>query len=65
MIRYVPSCELVESAALGKTQAISRLISRAEAGVPEVRQALAMIYQRAGRHMSLDLPGCQEAASRP
>jgi LAO/AO transport system kinase len=57
MSRYVPSCELVEPAALGKTAAISRLISRAEAGVPEARQALAMIYQRAGRAHVIGLTG--------
>jgi LAO/AO transport system kinase len=57
MSRYVPSCQLVESAALGHTFAISRLISRAEAALPEARQALASIYQRAGRAHVIGLTG--------
>jgi LAO/AO transport system kinase len=57
MSRYVPSCELVERAALGKTPAIGRLISRAEAGVSEAREALATIYRRTGRAHIIGLTG--------
>ncbi|MGA2792345.1 MAG: methylmalonyl Co-A mutase-associated GTPase MeaB [Roseiarcus sp.] len=57
MSRYIPSGELVERAGRGETSAISRLISRAEAGVPEARQALATIYRRAGRAHVIGLTG--------
>lgn len=57
MSRYVPSLELVERAATGEPQAIGRLISRAEAAVPEARQALAAIYRRAGKAHVIGLTG--------
>jgi LAO/AO transport system kinase len=57
MSRYVPSTELIERAAQGETPAIGRLISRAEAGVPESREALAAIYRRAGRAHVIGLTG--------
>ncbi len=57
MSRYVPSSELVERAARGEVPAIGRLISRAEAGMPEARGALATIYRRAGRAHVIGLTG--------
>lgn len=57
MRRYVPATELLDRAARGETSAIARLISRAEANMPEVRQALAAIYQRAGRAHVIGLTG--------
>jgi LAO/AO transport system kinase len=54
---YVPSRELVGRVANGEIPAIARLISRAEAGVPEARDALADIYQRAGRAHVIGLTG--------
>lgn len=61
MTRYVPSAEFVGRAALGETQAISRLITRAEAGLDEAREALSTIYRCAGRAHVIGLtgvPGC-------
>jgi LAO/AO transport system kinase len=49
MAGYVPSTALIERVAAGEIAAIGRLISRAEAGVPEARGAIAEIYRRAGR----------------
>ena len=57
MSRYVPSRELVERVANGEIPAIARMISRAEAGLPEAREALAEIYQRAGRAHVIGLTG--------
>jgi LAO/AO transport system kinase len=57
MSRYVPSRKLVEGVERGEVPAIARLISRAEAGVPEARDALAEIYQRAGRSHVIGLTG--------
>ena len=54
---YVPSLELVERIANGEISAIARMISRAEAGMPEAREALAEIYQRAGRAHVIGLTG--------
>ncbi|WP_338811318.1 methylmalonyl Co-A mutase-associated GTPase MeaB (plasmid) [Agrobacterium leguminum] len=57
MSRYVPSHELVDRVARGEIQAIGRLISRAEAAVPEARPALATTYRRAGRAHVVGLTG--------
>jgi LAO/AO transport system kinase len=54
---YVPSADLVERIANGEIAAIARMISRAEAGMPEAREALAGIYQRAGRAHVIGLTG--------
>jgi LAO/AO transport system kinase len=48
MSHYVPSRELVGRIEDGNVWAIARLISRAESGAHEAREALAEIYQRAG-----------------
>lgn len=53
----VPSLDLVERVASGVVPAIGRMISRAEAGSPEVRPALAEIYRRAGRAHVVGLTG--------
>jgi LAO/AO transport system kinase len=55
--RYVPSLELVERVSAGEIPAIARMISRAEAGLSEAREALAEIYQRAGRAHVIGLTG--------
>lgn len=57
MTRYVPATELLERIARGEAAAIGRLISRAESGTPEAREALATIYQRAGRAHVVGLTG--------
>lgn len=57
MNRYVPSLELVDRAASGEMQAISRLISRAEAAIPEARSALAATYHRSGKAHVVGLTG--------
>ena len=48
MSGYVPSRDLVERIGKGEIAAIARMISRAESGMPEARDALAEIYRRAG-----------------
>lgn len=55
--RYIPSLDLIEPAAAGETWAIARLISRAEAGLPEVRAAIGAIYRRAGRAHVIGITG--------
>lgn len=57
MTRYIPSLELAVDAGRGNVRAISRLISRAESGQPEAREALAAIYRRAGRAHVVGLTG--------
>lgn len=57
MKHYVPSTELVERVVAGEIAAIGRLMSRAEANVPEARQALSQIYKRAGRAHVIGITG--------
>jgi len=57
MTRYVSSVELVGRVARGEDQAIGRLITRAEAGFDEAREALSTIYRRAGRAHVIGLTG--------
>lgn len=54
---YIPSLDLIEPAANGETWAVARLISRAEAGLPEVREAIGQIYKRAGRAHVIGITG--------
>ncbi|MDP6735488.1 MAG: methylmalonyl Co-A mutase-associated GTPase MeaB [Nitrospinaceae bacterium] len=54
---YVPSKELIGPASAGETWAIARLITRAEAGQPEVRQAIGEIYRKAGRAHVIGITG--------
>ncbi len=51
------SLALVERVAAGEPAAIARLISRAESGRPEAREALACIYRRAGRAHIIGITG--------
>ena len=58
MVRqYIPSLDLIAPAEKRETWAISRLISRAEAGVPEVREAIGAIYKRSGRAHVIGITG--------
>ncbi len=57
MSRYVPSLELVGRVKNGEIAAIARLISRAEAGIPEVREALAEVYALAGKAHVVGITG--------
>ena len=52
-----PSLALVERVRAGEPSAVARLISRAEHGDPEVREALARIYRLAGRAHVVGLTG--------
>ncbi|HEU5294545.1 MAG TPA: methylmalonyl Co-A mutase-associated GTPase MeaB [Burkholderiaceae bacterium] len=54
---YVASLDLLAQAAAGDVRAAGRLISRAEAGVPEARPALAEVYRRAGAAHVIGLTG--------
>jgi GTPase len=54
---YIPSLDLIKPASNGETWAIARLISRAEAGMPEVRQAVGDIYRRTGRAHVIGITG--------
>jgi len=53
----VPSLVLAERVRAGEMPAMARLISRAEIGAPEVRGALAKIYQLAGRAHVIGITG--------
>jgi LAO/AO transport system kinase len=55
--RYVPSTALIERIQAGEAAAVARLISRAEAGIPEAREALARIYRLAGRAHVVGITG--------
>lgn len=57
MSEPVPSLALVERVRSGEPAAIARLISRAEAGTPEARPALAQIYRLAGRAHIVGITG--------
>ena len=57
MMGYVASTDLVPRIEKGETFAVARLISRAEAGVAEAREALGSIYRRAGRAHVVGITG--------
>jgi LAO/AO transport system kinase len=57
MARYVPSLDLLDRVAAGEIAAIARLISRAEAGVAEAREAQSQLYARAGRAHVVGITG--------
>ena len=57
MARYVPSVALIERLEAGDPAAIARLISRAESGAREAREALARIHKRAGRAHVIGITG--------
>ena len=54
---YVPSLSLIPRIEAGEPAAIGRLISRAESGAPEAREALASIYARAGHAHVIGITG--------
>ena len=54
---YVPSLDLLRQLQEGSPWALGRLMSRAEAGVPEARPALAEVYRRAGAAHVIGLTG--------
>jgi LAO/AO transport system kinase len=54
---YVPSSELLARLASGDARAAGRLITRAESGAAEAREALAQIYRRAGRSHVIGITG--------
>ena len=53
----VPSLELVERVCNGDRRAIARMLSRAEAGAAEAREALDLLYRRAGRAHVVGITG--------
>ncbi|SCB36494.1 methylmalonyl Co-A mutase-associated GTPase MeaB [Rhizobium hainanense] len=57
MNAYVPSMQLAGRVEEGRIGAIGRLISRAEAAVPEAREALATLYRKAGAAHVIGLTG--------
>jgi GTPase len=57
MSRFTSSLELVERVKAGDRAATARLISRAESGRPESREALAQIYRVAGRAHVVGITG--------
>jgi len=57
MSAYIPSLELLERLKAGNLTAAARLISRAEASMPEARDALAEIYKLAGRAHVVGITG--------
>lgn len=54
---FVPSLELVPSVLAGDVRAVARLISRAEAGLPECRDALDAIFRQSGRAHVIGITG--------
>jgi len=54
---YVPSTELIPRVLAGEPAAIGRLMSRAEAGLTEAREALARIHKLAGRAHVVGITG--------
>lgn len=53
----LPSLELVERVCEGDRRAIARMLSRAEAGATEAREALEILYRRAGRAHVVGITG--------
>ena len=57
MSRNVSSVALIDRVRNGEPAAVARLISRAEAGLPEVRAALSQIYKLAGKAHVIGVTG--------
>lgn len=53
----LPSAELVERVCAGERRAIGRMLTRAEDGVPEAREALEQLYRRTGRAHVVGITG--------
>src|SRR5436305_11118131 len=54
---YIPSRDLVAGVLAGDQRAVARMLSRAEAGSDEARQALDAIYAHAGRAHIVGITG--------
>jgi LAO/AO transport system kinase len=54
---FVPSLDLVQRVLAGEVPAVARLLSRAESGDAECGEALARIYERAGRAHVVGITG--------
>ena len=54
---YVASCDLVPGVLAGDVRAVARLLSRAEAGTDEARDALDAMWTRAGRAHVVGITG--------
>ena len=54
---YAPSLSLIPRIEAGQPAAVGRMISRAESGVAEAREALAHIYRRAGNAHVIGVTG--------
>ena len=54
---YAPSLSLIPRIEAGQPAAVGRMISRAESGVAEAREALAQIYRRAGKAHVIGVTG--------
>jgi LAO/AO transport system kinase len=57
MSARTPSVDLVDAVSAGDVRAIARMLSRAEAGAVEAREALDAIYRRAGRAHVVGITG--------
>jgi LAO/AO transport system kinase len=57
MAQFVPSVELLPRVFEGEVSAIARLVSRAEAGLPECRDAMTRIYQEGGQAHVVGITG--------
>ncbi len=60
-----PSCEFVADVLAGRTRAVARLMTRAEAGTDECRPAMAEIYRHTGRAHVVGItgvPGCGKSS---
>ena len=57
MKKFVPSHELLPRVMAGDIAAIARLLSRAESGDPECREALGDVYARAGKSHVIGITG--------
>jgi LAO/AO transport system kinase len=57
VLRKLSSSDLVERIKAGEAAAIARMISRAEHGYPETREALAKIYKLSGRAHVIGITG--------
>ncbi|MDP2640542.1 MAG: GTP-binding protein, partial [Betaproteobacteria bacterium] len=53
----LPSLQLAERVCAGERRAIARMLSRAEAGSDEAREALDLIYRRAGNAHVVGITG--------
>lgn len=57
MLAQLPSLELAERVSAGDRRAVARMLSRAESGSVEAREALDLLYGRAGRAHVVGITG--------